>query len=80
MSSALSKLQLPTLHCWDLHVGLFVCLPLQAQFVQNNASDWEAAFMGLLDIGLPRFLKHAAGVVVRKDKGFSDMVSSLPCI
>ncbi len=47
----------------------------QAQFVQHRASEWEAAFVGLLEVGVSRFLKHAAGVVIRKDKGFSNMVS-----
>eukprot|EP00891_Asterochloris_glomerata_P006855 jgi/Astpho2/6855/Aster-06527 len=47
----------------------------QAQFVQHRASEWEAAFVGLLEVGVSRFLKHAAGVVIRKDKGFSNMAA-----
>ncbi|KAK9812888.1 hypothetical protein WJX72_005286 [[Myrmecia] bisecta] len=46
----------------------------QAAFVSVQALDWAAAFAGLLDVGLARFIKHTAGIVVRKDKGFSDAV------
>ena len=36
--------------------------------------DWTASYLGLLELGLPRFLKHAAALVLRRDKGYSDLV------
>ena len=42
------------------------------------AQDWSASYRGLLDLGLPRFIKHCASIVVRRDKGYADAVSLWP--
>lgn len=52
----------------------------QATWVAPHAEGWAAAFIGLLDLGLARFIKHAAGIVIRRDKGFSDAVRISPPI
>ncbi|KAK9836410.1 hypothetical protein WJX84_004398, partial [Apatococcus fuscideae] len=49
----------------------------QATWVAPHAEGWASAFIGLLDLGLARFIKHAAGIVIRRDKGFSDAVRAM---
>lgn len=39
---------------------------------------WSTSFTGILDLGLAKFLKHIAALVIRRDKGYSDLVG-LPC-
>ena len=49
----------------------------QAHFVKQQAADWEGAFLGILALGFPLFLKHTADVVIHPDRGYSNMVSTL---
>ncbi len=37
----------------------------------------KAAFTGLVDIGVARLLKHAAGMVIREDKGVSNILMQI---
>ena len=47
----------------------------QAHFVKQQAADWEGAFLGILALPFPLFLKHTADVVIHPDRGYSNMVS-----
>ena len=48
----------------------------QAAWVTQRGltEEWTAIYFGLLQIGLARFVKHCASIVVRADKGFPDLV------
>lgn len=49
----------------------------QAHFVKQQAADWEGAFLGILALPFPLFLKHTADVVIHPDRGYSNMVRGM---
>lgn len=63
----------------DAILKLYAVISQAAWVTQRGLTEeWTAIYFGLLQIGLARFIKHAAGIVVRPDKGFNDLVGALP--
>lgn len=54
---------------------LYAVTSQAAWVTQRGLTDeWTAIYLGLLNVGLARFVKHCAGIVIRTDKGFTDLV------
>ena len=62
-------------HAQELAILKLYAVLSQAHFVKQQAADWEGAFLGILALPFPLFLKHTADVVIHPDRGYSNMVS-----
>ena len=59
----------------DAILKLYAVISQAAWVTQRGLTEeWIAIYFGLLHIGLSRFIKHTASIVVRADKGFTDLV------
>lgn len=55
---------------------LYAVLCQSAWMTQPGLTQgWNTSYMSILELGLPKFLKHTAALVLRRDKGYSDLVS-----
>ncbi|KAK9794963.1 hypothetical protein WJX73_006109 [Symbiochloris irregularis] len=62
----------------DAILKLYAVISQAAWVTQRGLTEeWAAIFFGILQAGLGRFVKHTASIVVRPDKGFTDLVRTM---